>query len=92
MSGEKSTGANPASAGGTGTGRPTLRQAQAHAYWCASRRVHGRIADDELGFETAARHLVSAVRNRSWDRLRCAAGATVASLGLEARLRAKGGE
>ncbi len=88
--GAKSAGAKPA---GPKPAKPKPKDAETtarrlaclHAYWYASMRVHERIKDNTLGFETAARHLVSAARDPKWDKLRCAAGATVASRGLNVR-------
>lgn len=89
--GTKSAGAKPAEPKPKGAETTARRLACLHAYWCASMRIHDRIKDNTLGFETAARHLISAARDPKWDNLRCAAGATVASRGLNVRPLAQTG-
>ncbi len=59
-----------------------FKLARLRAYWAASCRLHGRLENHSLTFEAAARNMVSASKDLTWDRLRCAAGGTVASLNI----------
>ena len=56
--------------------------ARLKAYWAASLRLHGWLTESELSLAAARRNMVSASNDQTWDHLRLAAGATVASLNI----------